>query len=524
MPTLKARVDGAWVDVTTVGPQGPTGPAGVDGADSTVPGPTGPEGPQGDPGTQGIQGPIGPAGADSTVPGPTGPTGPTGPAGSDGAQGIQGVQGPAGADGADSTVPGPAGADGAQGPQGVQGIPGQTGPEGPQGIQGPAGADGLDSTVPGPTGPAGADGAQGPQGIQGPAGADGAQGPQGIQGPIGPEGPAGGADSYWTEIVPGTISYDETIVVTGTMPYMGPRTERIRLVTNTQDSGGGDLEEIVVLRNSDRQLYIEDKDGLSANLQVGIIYVDDSVNVDSELNVDGRTQLSGETLVYEAPTLPNHAANKAYVDSRPTGGAEEVAVGSADPGLTYDLWYDTDAVTTPVISRDPNALTTGWSTLPRNANIQSLAIANFVRIMWLTIPVATTITKARIVTTAVGTGNTLCKLGLYKWETTGSITLVASTIHQPNISALTGSREFSFVTPYAVTAGQRIGIAILTVGGTGPSIAGFSANGFMGSENRSDPYITGVHAAVSGDLPATISNAQVQADAHTTQFYAVVSP
>ena len=41
------------------------------------------------------------------------------------------------------------------------------------------------------------------------------------------------------------------------------------------------------------------------------------------------------------PTAALEAATKQYVDAR--AGADEVFIGPSDPGVSYELWYDTDA-------------------------------------------------------------------------------------------------------------------------------------------------------------------------------------
>ena len=242
-----------------VGPQGPSGSQGL-------------QGEQGIQGEQGTQGPSGSQGLQGE-PGPSGSQGSTGPVGPSGSQGLQGEPGPSGSQG-------PTGPIGPSGSQGLQGIPGvgyilssstsQTlsigsktwavdkpstesaytigsrvkasysstqymegiltsfsgynfivdidntigsgtnlspwsfSITGERGSQGPSGSQGLT----GPSGSQGIQGIPGPSGSQGPTGPIGPSGSQGIQGPSGSQGPKGD---------PGSLTYFQDLIVTGSI-------------------------------------------------------------------------------------------------------------------------------------------------------------------------------------------------------------------------------------------------------------------------------------------------------------------
>ena len=53
-------------------------------------------------------------------------------------------------------------------------------------------------------------------------------------------------------------------------------------------------------------------------------------------------EVGGDAIYWGPVTDANHVATKAYVDSKVSG--QEVFIGTSDPGVGYDLWYDTDDV------------------------------------------------------------------------------------------------------------------------------------------------------------------------------------
>lgn len=107
-------------------------------------------------------------------------------------------------------------------------------------------------------------------------------------------------------------------------------------------------------------------------------------------------------------------------------------------------------------------------------------------------------------------GGTLCRVGVYKEETNGDLTLVAST---PTDTALWIAANTSYTKAFSATwnkiAGQRYAMGILFVGTTAPTYVGASVSaGTFGPTELRSPRIAAILSS-QADLPASILNASL---------------
>ena len=159
---------------------------------------------------------------------------------------------------------------------------GPQGPKGDPGLRGPKGD-------PGPQGPAGARGEKGEEGLTGPPGPGGLQGPPG---PPGPPGPAGGGGGSGGDVPDAAAGRKGKIALSGdlggtadapTVPGLANKADKNHRHTNLLDFN--DL--------------LTDYPGGFSNTRGKLVHT----------TAEGFLEVS-------EPRLPNHVANKAYVDSR----------------------------------------------------------------------------------------------------------------------------------------------------------------------------------------------------------------
>jgi hypothetical protein len=183
--------------------------------------------------------------------------------------------------------------------------------------------------------------------------------------------------------------------------------------------------------------------------------------------------------------------------------------------------------TDQVYGFDGSALASGEATMPRWAATASTTMSTgALRLTFFTATKTETVNNVRIVTTGTAAGATpsLIRVGLYSVDSSGNLTLVASTANDTTLLAATNTQYGKALSAgYAKVAGQRYALGLLVVtAAAAPTVLGNTMAG-SGSEFGSGalPRLTGFISAQS-DLPATITGASITDS--TGFLYAVVKP
>jgi hypothetical protein len=164
---------------------------------------------------------------------------------------------------------------------------------------------------------------------------------------------------------------------------------------------------------------------------------------------------------------------------------------------------------------DPNALTVGESTLPRQqaSSSQSLT-AGSVRLAYLTAAKTEQVGQVRAATgtTAAAATPTLAKMGVYSVAADGTLTLAGATASDTGLFAATNTVYTRALTaPFTKIAGQRYAFALLVVTGAAmPTIYGTIATST--TEAAVAPRLTGGFGGQT-DLPASIAAGSITSTA-----------
>jgi hypothetical protein len=156
---------------------------------------------------------------------------------------------------------------------------------------------------------------------------------------------------------------------------------------------------------------------------------------------------------------------------------------------------------------DPNALTVGESTLPRQqaASSQSLT-AGSVRLAYFTAAKTEQVAQLRASTgtTAAAATPTLVKMGVYSVAADGTLTLLGSTANDVTLFSVANTvYTRSLAAPFTKVAGMRYAFALLVVTGAAtPTIYGTIAT--TTTEAAVAPRLTGGLGSQT-DLPASIA-------------------
>lgn len=173
---------------------------------------------------------------------------------------------------------------------------------------------------------------------------------------------------------------------------------------------------------------------------------------------------------------------------------------------------------------DSDALTTGQSTLPRRLVISSAlpSTNGNERYTFFTAYKSETVSQIAVPTGGTAAvGATLCRIGLYTVDSSGNITLVASTPNDTNLWIATNTvYTKSLSSPYAVRRGVRYAIGLLVVGSsTAPNFMGTGAG--AQAAFAAAPRLGGFTGSRT-DLDSGVSAGSFTDSAN--QYYAVLLP
>lgn len=164
----------------------------------------------------------------------------------------------------------------------------------------------------------------------------------------------------------------------------------------------------------------------------------------------------------------------------------------------------------PVSPSDSDALTVGESVFGRRlATGTSALTSGGLRLTFFTARKTETITSVRTATGGTAAaGTTLARLGVYREEADGSITLLGSTANDVTLfSSASTSYTRTLTAPFPKVAGVRYAVGVLVVATTPPSIQALSGAA-AAVEASVAPRLNGTIASLS-DLPTTSSSASV---------------
>lgn len=171
--------------------------------------------------------------------------------------------------------------------------------------------------------------------------------------------------------------------------------------------------------------------------------------------------------------------------------------------------------------QDDEGLLVGEATIRRreiSSNAASIA-SQSLRLTYFTAKKSEVISQISTVTggTAAAATPTLCRFGVYKVESNGDLTLVASTANDTTLfAAATTQYTRSLQAPFNKIRGQRYAIGVLVVSGVAtPTFHGHTVNqiSITTMEPKQGALISG-----QADLPASITSASLSGAAHS-QFH-----
>ena len=222
--------------------------------------------------------------------------------------------------------------------------------------------------------------------IQGPPGPQGIQGAQGVKGPTGatgPQGPAGGAAGH------ASFTFNTNIAEP-------PGTQTMRLNNATQnlatkmwvsDHDYDNLDVTIGLARImiGHQVYLQDYD--DATKWIKFTVTADAIDKGNYFEIADRPslRLGGLTTPGPEDRVPSDRSRQVGVPPGGTTGqvltkdtttdydvswaaptGDEVFIGTADPGVGYELWYDTDE---PAALTDDMRWNTAWGVTSRTAKM-----------------------------------------------------------------------------------------------------------------------------------------------------------
>lgn len=219
--------------------------------------------------------------------------------------------------------------------------------------------------------------------------------------------------------------------------------------------------------------------------------------------------------------VPNTSFAKNSIVILPTA---EVGVAMSDilSGQTFDA---TEYVKWAKAASTSNDLTVGCSTMRRREVSSSAAPTTnqTLRLTFFTANKSFTATQVRTETggTAAGATPTLCRIGLYKVEANGDLTLIASTPNDTTLwAAATTVYTKAFSASVDIVFGQRYALGILVVtAATAPTFTG--SNVINATECGTDPRISATQSG-QADLGNSYTNASL--GNNSAHIYSVVLP
>jgi len=174
----------------------------------------------------------------------------------------------------------------------------------------------------------------------------------------------------------------------------------------------------------------------------------------------------------------------------------------------------------PVIPFD---LTSGENTISRREiNTNGAALSNGqLRLTYFTAKRTELVASVRVIVNTAQVGATLARIGVYEVnDSTGGLTLVASTANDTALWSSTGPITKALSASFTKTRGKRYAVGLLVVGtSTAPQFSGSAA--INSTEAAEPPRQTGV-LLTQTDLTTPISNASLTASG--SQFYAALVP
>jgi hypothetical protein len=192
-----------------------------------------------------------------------------------------------------------------------------------------------------------------PIGTSGADGAPGPQGPAGPQGPTGPAGPAPAGTGYVT-VSSGVLNVPSATVPTSALSGVLLAAQEPAHTGDVTNAAGSLALSIGVLKVTNAMLA----GSIAASKLVGtdlVIAESQVTNLVGDLAAKAPLVSPALTGIPTAPTATvgtntTQLATTAFVTAALGGAADEVSIGTGDPGAAYELWYDTDE---PVVDPTP---------------------------------------------------------------------------------------------------------------------------------------------------------------------------
>ncbi len=179
--------------------------------------------------------------------------------------------------------------------------------------------------------------------------------------------------------------------------------------------------------------------------------------------------------------------------------------------MTYK--YPDEAIGAP----GPDGLTSGESTIPRRDVTATTAASGTqnLRLTYFTAKKTEPITQVRVPSgsTAAGATPTLARVGIYTVDSSGNLTLVASTANDTALFAASSTEYVkSLSASFTKQRGTRYAVGILVVtSATAPTFLGH--NSLTSAEAGKAPRLGGLVSAQS-DLPSSVSVGSITDQAH----------